>query len=788
MEQKKMNMISTGAFLPEMDASNKQETLAEQFARVWEKKNSKVARAGGVSLMALSLAACGSSSTTPAASSSTGSGSDSTGDSTGSEAEEETTVVDTDGDGIADADDLYPNDATNTPPGETYTLTSTQNIFEGGSGRDTFTAAQANAGANDIIDGGDGDDIMNLTITSAFTNQITVSNVETINVESQLLTGGTVLDATNIRDATIVVSINKFGNDGAATVLVAGENNVTAGAEVDTLTVTDITTATIDAGSATAVVVDDTATGEETITVVAHGDLDLTATTLDADDTVIVTGASVLTLNTGSSLFAGTTVTAEGATVENAGDEATGTALTAAVAEVDDTTADVADWTVDSIVVTGAGGADLDGAADGQSITVETAQTGGTIDATGATGAETVTINTAVDLNDVDTATYTNTIINVSADVDVAGTATATDTITVTGTGDVDIGTLALATTLDASGLTGELTISTSIGAAVEVLGASGATTYTTGTATNTFVGQGGDDSVTLGVLAASTDRFAAQFGGGDDTLTIDAASMENDGTVIADMGEGDNTVALDLDTNDSGTLTLTGGSGTDTLALDDAADLAAATVELTGFDVISVADANAGASAAMGVTLDGSQIDGLTLTASVDASSEAVASNADTLVVNVTVDEATTGLGDITLGTGVTTAITGNDNTAETIVGTKGDDTIDAGIVAGATEANTLTGGEGDDTFVFAAGDSDATTTGAYSTITDFQTGPATGDNDTISLDSSAEGAGADDTAVTILSVGDDQAAGTVAVGGAAAAADGLATTDVTALLQMVS
>jgi hypothetical protein len=59
-----MNMISTGAFLPEMDASNKQETLAEQFARVWEKKNSKVARAGGVSLMALSLAACGSSSDT----------------------------------------------------------------------------------------------------------------------------------------------------------------------------------------------------------------------------------------------------------------------------------------------------------------------------------------------------------------------------------------------------------------------------------------------------------------------------------------------------------------------------------------------------------------------------------------------------------------------------------------------------------------------------------------------------------------------------------------------------
>ncbi len=53
-------MISTGAFLDEMDVSSKQPTLAEKFAAVWEKKNSKVARAGGVSLMALTLAACGS--------------------------------------------------------------------------------------------------------------------------------------------------------------------------------------------------------------------------------------------------------------------------------------------------------------------------------------------------------------------------------------------------------------------------------------------------------------------------------------------------------------------------------------------------------------------------------------------------------------------------------------------------------------------------------------------------------------------------------------------------------
>jgi hypothetical protein len=56
-----MNMISTGAFLNEMDASGKQDTLVNKLVTAWEKKNTKSARAGGVSLMALSLAACGSS-------------------------------------------------------------------------------------------------------------------------------------------------------------------------------------------------------------------------------------------------------------------------------------------------------------------------------------------------------------------------------------------------------------------------------------------------------------------------------------------------------------------------------------------------------------------------------------------------------------------------------------------------------------------------------------------------------------------------------------------------------
>ncbi len=59
-----MNMIST-AFPIEIDASSKQKDLLKKLTSVWEKKNSKIAKAGGMSLMALSLAACGAEDDTP---------------------------------------------------------------------------------------------------------------------------------------------------------------------------------------------------------------------------------------------------------------------------------------------------------------------------------------------------------------------------------------------------------------------------------------------------------------------------------------------------------------------------------------------------------------------------------------------------------------------------------------------------------------------------------------------------------------------------------------------------
>lgn len=59
-----MNKLSMAAFQTEAQAKN-QEKLVSDLVAAWSKKNGKVARAGGVSLMALTLAACGGEDTTP---------------------------------------------------------------------------------------------------------------------------------------------------------------------------------------------------------------------------------------------------------------------------------------------------------------------------------------------------------------------------------------------------------------------------------------------------------------------------------------------------------------------------------------------------------------------------------------------------------------------------------------------------------------------------------------------------------------------------------------------------
>jgi hypothetical protein len=153
-----MNMISTGAFQTEMDASNKQPTLAEKFAAVWEKKNAKAARAGGVSLMALSLAACGSDSTT-------------TTDTTADTSDDTTTVTP-----VVDAAVV-----------KALQISSTTGLYDdltGGSGDDTFIAGAGALETGDAVNGGAGSDTLSATYTASVTIMPSVSNIETVNVRA----------------------------------------------------------------------------------------------------------------------------------------------------------------------------------------------------------------------------------------------------------------------------------------------------------------------------------------------------------------------------------------------------------------------------------------------------------------------------------------------------------------------------------------------------------------------------------------------------------------------------
>jgi hypothetical protein len=281
---KNMNMISTGAFQTEMNASNKQETVSEKFARVWEKKNAKAARAGGVSLMALSLAACGSDDATTATT---------------------TTATTT----------TATTTTTTTPAAKSFTLTLNEDsgsTFTGGEGDDTFSAkaTQNNAGTTsyplqtfDALDGGAGSDALDVTINT--TVAPTLTNIETITAK-----------------AVAASTINMAQSSGATNLISSGStaamtfSNVAAIADVEIKGVAGATNTTVDyaatavAGTADAqslalngntsmgaISIGDAGAGIETLNVAVSGTNVGTSLTSGATN-VAITGSGSLKLTT----------------------------------------------------------------------------------------------------------------------------------------------------------------------------------------------------------------------------------------------------------------------------------------------------------------------------------------------------------------------------------------------------------------------------------------------------------------------------------------------------------
>jgi len=277
---KNMNMISTSAFLPEMDASSSKGTVLKKLVRAWEKKNAKAVRAGGVSLMALSLAACGSSD-----------------DSTDTSSSGDTTTV-----------------TTTTAAAQNLSLTSTGDSAVGGSGNDTISGIMSGAQAagstiqgGDSVDGGAGTDTFNMYVSgdagAAFTiGGVVVSNVETLGVSNYDVNAGvTTVDMSTMSGVGTIKVINSSatgdttfsGIQSIADVSLKGAGDATITYAATTVVGTaDVQNLTVDTYTGTASIA-----GVETLNITTSGGnstlADLTATSAT---TVTVAGDKNLTI------------------------------------------------------------------------------------------------------------------------------------------------------------------------------------------------------------------------------------------------------------------------------------------------------------------------------------------------------------------------------------------------------------------------------------------------------------------------------------------------------------
>jgi hypothetical protein len=605
-----------------MNASNKQPTLAEKFAAVWEKKNAKAARAGGVSLMALSLAACGSDDTATTT------------------ATTDTTTTTTDTTTVV------------TPvAGETMTLTTAVNsgsAFTGGAGDDTFQATHLTLTSGDTLNGGEGTDTLNIqnTGTGAYTAAAaTVSGIENISVINQ--SGSTAVTAVSAVTAvaqvttvtakfaaanTDVITVNYgsqsqivkltglINQQGAATnadIIVAAVNGM-AGATIAVARTTnttndhilDVTAPT--AGTALPVISFDTATVTADYPTVAATTANVEAVTAvtgvaatDASIMTVVatnfTGATTFTTNGSTGLTNFTGLAAGQSANMHGGSGGMGAAYGATVTSA----------ALDISGGTTAGNVTLTGAAVTSTAITGTGKTNtvGTID---LAASSTVTLDAATKF----TATQIDT------------TATA-GSLTITGAGAVNIGTLDDGfVTVSAAGNSGGLTMTgpaNSPNASITL--SSGNDVFTTDddgfSAAQTFAVNGGDGTDVLVVAAAAdinaasesarytnfetvriNDTYDADQIAGITAIQLAGAATKSYTDLTATQAasiqvRGDETAAtfaLKTATGTADALNLTMGTG---LTTSSASDIVTG-MTVTGFETISITE-NGGASAAAG-------------------------------------------------------------------------------------------------------------------------------------------------------------------------------------------
>jgi hypothetical protein len=290
-----MNMISTGAFQTEMAASDKQDSLVKKLVSAWEKKNAKVARAGGLSLMALSLAACGSDDDTAATTTATTTTTTTTTSAASSLALTALTD-DLSGAGSFDAGMVW------SPGGDTRTASlQSEDRVEGTGTADSIDIA-SNGG--DMAPVFTGVETVNMTLSGATAGTLNLSNSTGVNSVSLSSTDGNV----GVTGLASTVAAKAHSVADAAT-------NVFFNVKASALTGTDSMTVTVDGFAGTNLNIGSSAAagvagaGIEILSVIASGEASTiaslgstgaTTVNIDADSNLTVsafTATGITTLN-----------------------------------------------------------------------------------------------------------------------------------------------------------------------------------------------------------------------------------------------------------------------------------------------------------------------------------------------------------------------------------------------------------------------------------------------------------------------------------------------------------
>jgi hypothetical protein len=642
---KKMNMISTGGFT-EMDASNKQDTLVNKLVTAWEKKNSRTAKAGGASLMALSLAACGSSddgesTITQAMLDSAVALSEATEQEKAVEAarlkkiETDAALAEANAATAAALEAATPAAVVTPATPTTFDLTpltdiasSTQALngslsstFRFTSGDEVINGMTATmAAADTLLDpSGTDNDTLNVTLTGNTT--ITTSNVETINLTyavaaADFASANTGTTAYNISGSVAGVlsapastaTINLVDYTRIATVEGLTLTGTTAAGSAETLSIS-VSGATYGAtaGTQTGVTIDGTdGQSLETLNIESAGSAANTfALAFENTETVgtyNITGTQDINVRAPVAKVSGTTVTATsntgnvGINLESAG-----------------ITVNAANWTgVDDIVLydtdATAGAATLNSVASGQDVIVKNTVSTLTVAPTGATfsgftaaadlemDSTSATAGVTVTTYAVQNVTALNLISNglaSSTSTTAANTITNLDAdfSTITITGDTSL----LVTDLDIEAVQTATSATTARAVTVDASAMTGnafvnLTASADAKVSYTMTGTDGADT-----LIANASGSSLTGGGGKDVLTGGGGVDTINGGLLADH--------IDMS---YGADSLTGGTGNDTYDLDVTAGAAVVHVVTVDAEGVTTATVVASGTDSMILTLNG--------------------------------------------------------------------------------------------------------------------------------------------------------------------------------------